>query len=86
MYNDDFIRKTRLISKLMTPQPEKQAIAIHILPNISRGKGNQTIKFGQLNEYNMGKGFLEKSYTKFGGETILRPFSKKSKLSIPLDQ
>ena len=26
--------------------------------------------------------FLEKSYTKCGGETIPRPFSKKSKLSI----
>ena len=25
--------------------------------------------------------FVEKSYTKCGGETILRPFSKKSKLS-----
>ena len=30
--------------------------------------------------------FLEKSYTKCGGETILRPFSKKWKLSISLDQ
>ena len=30
--------------------------------------------------------FLEKSYTKCGGEAISRPFSKKSKLSISLDQ
>ena len=30
--------------------------------------------------------FLEKSYIKCGGETILRSFSKKSKLSISLDQ
>ena len=30
--------------------------------------------------------FLEKSYTKCGGETIPRPFSKKLKLSISLDQ
>ena len=30
--------------------------------------------------------FLEKSYTKCGGGTILRPFFKKSKLSISLDQ
>ena len=29
---------------------------------------------------------LEKSYTKCGGETIPRPFSKKSKLSIFLDR
>ena len=30
---------------------------MHILPNISRGKGNQTMKFG---EYNMRNIFLEK--------------------------
>ena len=30
--------------------------------------------------------FLEKSYTKSGVETIPRPFYKKSKLSISLDQ
>ena len=29
--------------------------------------------------------FLEKTYRKCGGETIPRPFSKKSKLSISLD-
>ena len=28
--------------------------------------------------------FHEKSYTKYGGETIPRPFCKKSKLSISL--
>ena len=30
--------------------------------------------------------FLEKSGSKFGGETTHGPFSKKSKLSISLDQ
>ena len=40
------------------------------------------MKFGQLIEYNMRNIFAEKSYTKFVGETNLRPFSKKSKLSI----
>ena len=44
------------------------------------------MKFGQLIEYNMRNIFLEKSYTKYGGETIPRPFSKKSELSISLDQ
>ena len=34
----------------MTSQPGQQTIAIHILINISRTKGNQTIKFGQLIE------------------------------------
>ena len=44
------------------------------------------MKFGQLIECNMRNIFLEKSYTKCGRETIPRPFSKKSKLSISLDQ
>ena len=59
---------------------------MHILLNISRNKGNQTMKFGQLREYNMRNNFLEKSQTKCGVETIPRPYSKKSKLSISLDQ
>ena len=70
----------------MTSQPGSQAIAIHILINISRSKGNQTMKFGQLIEHNMRNIFLEKSYIKCGGETIPRAFSKKSKLSISMDQ
>ena len=57
----------------MTSQPGKQTIAIHILPNISRNKSNQTMKSGQLNMRNF---FLEKSYTKCAGETIPRPFFK----------
>ena len=69
----------------MTSQPGKQTIAIHILTNISRRKDNQATKFGQLIEYNRNI-FLEKSFTKCGRETIPRPFSKKSKLSISLDQ
>ena len=40
----------------------------------------------QLIEYNLRNIFLEKSYTRCGGETILWPFSKKSKLSISLGQ
>ena len=42
----------------------KQIIAIHILPNISRSKGNQTIKLGQLIEYNVRSVFLEKTIHK----------------------
>ena len=34
----------------------------------------------------MGNIFLEKSYTKCGREIIPRPFSKRSKLSLPLGQ
>ena len=56
-------RKVRLISKFMTSQTGKSIITIHILPNISRSKGNQTMKLRQLIEYNMRNIFLEKSYT-----------------------
>ena len=65
---------------------ESQTITIHILTNISRSKGKQITKSGQLIKYNMKKNFLEKSYTKCGGDTIPRPFSKKSKLTISLNQ
>ena len=44
------------------------------------------MKFGQLIKYDLRNIFLEKLYTKCGGETILRPFLKKLKLSISLDQ
>ena len=45
--------------------------------NISRSKGN--LEFSQLIEYNMRNIFLENLCTKYGEETISRPFSKKSK-------
>ena len=57
-----------------------------MLHNISRSKGNQTMKFGQLIECNMRNIVLKKSYTKCGGEASPRPFSKNLKLSISLDQ
>ena len=70
----------------MTSQLGQQTVAIHVLPNISRSKDNQAMKFGQLIEYNMRNILVNISYTKRGGETILRHFSKNSKLSISLDQ
>ena len=70
----------------MTSQLGKQIMAIHILRNISSRKSNQTMILGQLIENNMENIFLEKSYTKWSGKTIPRPFSKKSKLNISLDQ
>ena len=51
---------------------------MHVLFNISESKGSQKMKSGQSIEYNMRNIFLKKSYTKCGGETIPRPFSKKS--------
>ena len=48
MYKNCLIQKVSLMSIFMTLQPRKQTIAIHILPNITRSKGNQIMKFGQL--------------------------------------
>ena len=70
----------------MTSQSWKETIAIHILSNTLRSKGNQAMKFGQLIEHNMRNIFVEKSYTKCAGQIIPIPLSKKSKLRISLDQ
>ena len=43
----------------MTSQPEKETITIHILPNISISKTNQTMKFDQLIKHNMTRFFLK---------------------------
>ena len=56
------------------------------MANISKSKGNQTIKFGQLIERNMRSMFLQKSYKKCGAGISPRPFSEKWKLGISLDQ
>ena len=70
----------------MTSKRGKQIIVIHILYNISRSKGSQTVKFDQLIECNTRNISLEKSYTKYGGETSPRLFSGKLKLSISQNQ
>ena len=62
----------------MTSQPVKQTTPIHILFNIWRSKDNQTMKFGQLIQYNTRDTFLEKPYTKCSGVTIPKLFSKNS--------
>ena len=66
-------------------QTGQQIITIYILPNIL-SKGNQIMKFGQLIDYNIKSTFLEKSYTECDRESNTRPFYKKSKLTISLDQ
>ena len=43
----------------MMSQPGLQTIAIHILPNITQSKGNQTMKFSQLIENNKSNIFLQ---------------------------
>ena len=52
----------------MTSQPGLQIMAIHILTNISQSKGNQTMKFGQLIEYNKRNIFLKKLCGKWDGD------------------
>ena len=58
----------------MASQPGKQTIVIHILPNISRSKVNQTMKVGMLVEYNMRNIVLEKSYTNVLEKLVPDPF------------
>ena len=48
----------------MASQTGKQVITINTLPDISKSKGNQTMKLGRLIEYNMRSIFLPKSYQK----------------------
>ena len=55
--------------------------ATDFLLHFSGGK-----KYAGRYKYNMRNIFFEKSYTKCGGKTIPRPFFKKSKLNIYLDQ
>ena len=70
----------------MASQLRKQATAIQTMPNISRNKHNQSMKFGQLIDYNT-KNFFLKSHT-YNLVVKLLPdtFLKKSKLSVSLDQ
>ena len=42
-------------------QAGQQTVTKHILPNISRSKNNQIMKFDQLIEYNKVNIFLQKS-------------------------
>ena len=61
----------------MTSQTKQQIITIHILPNISRRKGNQIMEFGQSTKYNIENIFFEKLYLKYGRGASPRLFYKK---------
>ena len=43
-------KKAKVISNIMTSQSVTQTVTINILSDISKSKGNQTMKFGQLIE------------------------------------
>ena len=81
-----FHQKDKVNFKFCDVTASSTKSVIHILLSILRKKGNQTMKFGQLIQYNMRNTFLEKSYRECGGETGPRPFSEKLKSSISLDQ
>ena len=57
----------------MTSQPGQQTNTIHILPNISRSKGNKAIKFGQVAEDNKRNVCLQKSFREWARESSSRP-------------
>ena len=58
----------------------------HIAQYRKKYRKSDNDKFGKLLEYNMKNIFLKKLCTECSGETSLRLFSKKLKLSISLDQ
>ena len=74
-------RKIKLTSKFMTSQPGQQTITIHILPNISRSKLNQTMKLRQLIEYNKINIFLQKSCGKWDWQYCTKKWSFPLRMS-----
>ena len=76
MQKNSLIRKLWLISKFIASQTGQEIISIHRLFNISRSKGNQIMKFGQLIEYSMTSIFLE--IMQCDGETSSRLLYKKN--------
>ena len=56
--------------EIMNLKSEKQTVAIHILSNISKRKGNQTTKFGQLIQYNVGVFFIKNHADREAGKAI----------------
>ena len=53
----------------MTSQPGQQAITIDTFSNVSRNKGNQTMKLGQVIENDKRNNFPQKSCRKRARET-----------------
>ena len=76
MHENGLIKKKRLISNFMTSQPGYQSIVIHIWPNFSRSKGNQTMEFGQLIECNMRNIFLKNHIQNMVEKVVLDLFLK----------
>ena len=76
MYKKRLDLKYQLNFKLYNVLTWLTKITVHILPNILQSKGNQTMKFGQLIEYNRETFFL-KNHTQNVGEKLFQdPFLK----------
>ena len=54
----------KLLSRIMASQAVQLIIKTHIFPNISRSKGNQSMNFAQLTEYNVRKLFFSENHAK----------------------
>ena len=54
----------------MSSQTGIQTTTINILPDISKIKGNRTMKFSQWIEYIVRNNFLQKSCRKWGGRLV----------------
>ena len=79
MSKNGLIRAIRLISKFMTLQPVHKQLEYTYWPISREEKTIRQMRFGQIIERKMKFFFFEKSYTKYDGDTIPSPFSKKSK-------
>ena len=75
MQENGLIRKIRVIYDDVITWLTKNCNT-YIDQYFKKSKGHQTMKFGQLKVYNLENILLEKSYTKYGGETIPRPLEK----------
>ena len=68
-------KKVMVNFKIYNSTDWTRIITIHILPNISKSKGNMTMKFGHLIEYKRNV-FLEKLYAICCGEASTDPLLK----------
>ena len=60
-----------MLMKKIIDKLDNKVMTINILPNISRRKGNQSMKFGQIIECNTRNIFPKtKSCTKCGGKLV----------------
>ena len=66
----------------MTLQTETQRVVINLLPNTSKSKSNQTMKFGQSIEYNVKNIFLQKLSRKWGKRASSKPLLDFQKMFI----